>query len=71
LNELAAAAGGVYTAVSNSDADIDRLFRADSSQSVSGVSDLERQADIWLERGPFIVLLLLPFAALSFRRGWL
>ena len=71
LKELAAAAGGVYTAVSNSDTDIDRLFGADSSQSVSGVSDLERQADIWLERGPFIVLLLLPFAALSFRRGWL
>ena len=71
LKALAAATGGVYTKVTNTDADIDRLFNADSLQSVSGVRDLERQADIWLERGPFIILLLLPFAALSFRRGWL
>lgn len=71
LKELAKEAGGVYTAVANTDSDIDRLFSADSSRGIAGVSERERQADIWLERGPFVVLLLLPFAALCFRRGWL
>ena len=71
LKELAKEAGGVYTAVANTDSDIDRLFSADSSLGIAGVSERERQADIWLERGPFVVLLLLPFAALCFRRGWL
>jgi len=33
--------------------------------------EIERDFDIWFEEGPWLLLLLLPLAALSFRRGWL
>lgn len=69
LRELAKAGGGVFSTTRNTDADINRLLAADKEVVVNRVSDVERQADIWLERGPYIVLLLLPLAALFFRRG--
>ena len=32
---------------------------------------VERTSEIWLDRGPWLLLLVLPLAALAFRRGWL
>ncbi len=69
LRELAGAGGGVFSRTSNTDTDIERLLSADSIPTSNEVSTLERQAEVWLERGPFIVLLLLPAVALFFRRG--
>ena len=31
--------------------------------------ELERDFDVWFEEGPWLLLLLLPLAALGFRRG--
>ena len=31
----------------------------------------ERTSETWRDRGPWLLLLLLPLAALGFRRGWL
>lgn len=69
LQELAKAGGGLFTATQSSDADIKRLLTADESLIVSEASNVERQADIWLERGPYLVLIMLPLVALFFRRG--
>ena len=33
--------------------------------------ELERDFDAWFEEGPWLLLLLLPLAALGFRRGWI
>jgi len=33
--------------------------------------DVEQEFDTWAEAGPWLLLLVLPLAALSFRRGWL
>ena len=35
------------------------------------LSDVEEEFDVWYEIGPWLLLLVLPLAALSFRRGWL
>ena len=69
LRELAAVGGGVFSTTSNTDADINRLFAAEQTDTNSRVSETERQADLWLERGPYLVLVLLPLAAVFFRRG--
>jgi len=39
--------------------------------STTDFRELERDFDVWFEEGPWLVLLLLPLAALCFRRGWL
>ena len=33
--------------------------------------ELERDFDVWFEEGPWLLLMLLPLAALGFRRGWI
>jgi Ca-activated chloride channel homolog len=70
LSALAAAGGGRYVAMSDGDADIRALsgeLRVDRTPTLAdGLSD-----DTWQDRGPWLLLLLLPIAALLFRRGWL
>lgn len=73
LKELAAAGGGIFTRVSNTDADIKRMLDADVFLSAPEIeeSEQQRQSEVWLERGPWFLLLLTPLVALLFRRGWL
>ena len=56
--------------VSTSDTDIQRLL----VQSAPGMADVvasnDHSTDIWQSHGSLLVLLLLPLAALAFRRGW-
>jgi Ca-activated chloride channel family protein len=69
LTALAAAGGGRYEAMTADHADVDALrgeLRAVASTTVAGV-----QGDEWQDRGPWLLLPLLPLAALAFRRGWL
>ncbi len=71
MQKLAAAGGGRYAPISGSEADIDLLL---SDSGVQPGDELERgdqQTDVWQSRGPWLVLLMLPLAALVFRRGWL
>jgi Ca-activated chloride channel family protein len=78
LQRLAAAGGGRYAALTTSDRDLDTLFpttalprgaAVDAASDESGGEQYE--ADIWLDRGLLLVLLLLPLLALCFRRGWI
>ena len=71
LRELAAAGGGRYTTISADDRDIDHLLDAAIPRLQSRSEQTELQTEVWQSRGPWLVLLLLPLAALVFRRGWL
>ncbi|MCP4768100.1 MAG: VWA domain-containing protein [Gammaproteobacteria bacterium] len=74
LRRVARLGGGAYTSISADDGDIDTLLRAmESSLERHEALMSDYSADLWRELGPGLVLLLLPFAALAFRRGliWL
>jgi Ca-activated chloride channel family protein len=70
LRQLAAAGGGIYQRLAVDDADINALSALlDQRPSQAETRATELQADIWRDQGPWLVLALLPLAALAFRRG--
>jgi Ca-activated chloride channel family protein len=72
LRNLAETGGGLYRGLSADAGDVEALLRF-----VDRRTDPDRQAgnplniDQWRERGPWLLLPVLPLAALAFRRGWL
>jgi Ca-activated chloride channel family protein len=69
LRELASVGGGRYATLSADDRDVDLLL---SGEVTSGAaSDQTLATDQWQEEGPWLLLLLVPLAALAFRRGWM
>ncbi|MBK5932056.1 VWA domain-containing protein [Halochromatium salexigens] len=71
LEQLAEAGAGRYASLSSSDRDLDRvLIDADARPRALAERD-PMLAERWRELGPWIALLLVPLAALAFRRGWL
>jgi Ca-activated chloride channel family protein len=78
LRRLAATGGGRYAALAPNDRDLDTLFppvlpldvALDSSVGEEGAGE-QYEADVWLDRGLVLVVVLLPLLALSFRRGWI
>jgi Ca-activated chloride channel homolog len=71
LDNLARANDGRYADVSLGDKDIDFLLPAPLSNLTQDTILSEREFDQWHDRGHWLVLILLPFALLAFRRGWL
>lgn len=70
LREMAALGNGYYHDLVNSQQDIEYLLRHFVDENVlenESVRDI--QADVWKEQGPWLLLLLLPLASLSFRKG--
>lgn len=73
LQSLAAAGKGKYRELSLDDSDINAL----AINTASGLNDdetetrSERNYDQWKDAGPWLVLLLLPFALIGFRKSWL
>jgi len=72
LQEIAKAGGGKYHLISTDNTDLKNVL----STIVSNANKPKEQnkdvkSEDWKSSGPLIVLLLLPFAALAFRRGWL
>lgn len=72
LQQLASAGGGRYQTLSAGDSDLINLLDNVSSHGLNA----EREettfiADSWSEEGPWLLLIVLPFAALAFRRGYL
>jgi len=72
LHSLALQGGGRYRTLATDESDIDSLL----ANLESGCLDAaEKQAgfkaDIWREEGPWLLLLVIPIAALAFRRGYL
>ena len=70
LDDLAAAGGGRYATLRNDGADLDRLLSGPGPAARATTGDESMATDQWREEGPWLVLLLLPIAALAFRRGW-
>ncbi len=71
MQKLANAGGGNYVSLSAGDADINRLMKTRVKGSRSRVEKGTFETVRWKETGPWLVSLLLPLAALAFRRGWL
>ena len=71
LRKLAAAGGGDFTAISSSTHDIEYLLSRMSSQLSEGSQETGMNTTVWQSNGPWLAVLLLPLAALAFRRGWL
>ncbi len=72
LRDLARAGGGEYRRISSDESDIDYLLdRVRRADGFTDKDDSQQLTDQWLDRGPWLMLLLLPVAAMAFRRGWL
>ncbi len=69
LSELAAAGGGRFAVLTPNDSDIDHLLSGEVRAATAATDD-SLASDQWREEGPWLVLLLLPLAALAFRKGW-
>jgi Ca-activated chloride channel homolog len=68
LRALATAGGGRFAMLSTDDRDLDVLLSGATGRRQAGDDSLA--TDQWREEGPWLLLLLLPLAALAFRRGW-
>ena len=71
MKKLAKAGGGYYASLSANDTDITRLMETRVKGSRSRAENDTFETARWKETGPWLVILLLPLAALAFRRGWL
>ncbi len=68
LRALAAAGGGRFATLSADNRDLDVLLSGEVGTSAA--TDESQATDRWRDEGPWLLLLLLPLAAMSFRRGW-
>jgi Ca-activated chloride channel family protein len=67
LRQLAAAGGGRFAVMTSDDRDVDALLSGEAGSTTG--SDESLATDQWQEEGPWLLLLLVPIAALAFRRG--
>ena len=72
LQKIAQKGGGKYHLISTNNTDLQSVLGKPLAlnKSAQEKSD-DVKGDDWKSTGPFILLLLLPLAALAFRRGWL
>ena len=72
LRRLTASGGGIYVRLTKDDRDTRLLAGTFSTvQPDAEAAGAEITADVWREQGPWLVLCLLPLAALLFRRGYI
>ena len=78
LRKIAANSGGVYLDLQSDNSDINVILSEslfDQLASTENTAPTENTknnfTDTWQDRGGYIALLLLPFALLAFRRGWM
>ena len=71
LQSLVNRVNGRYHDIQLADSDLAYLLSDFELLDGEQMSDVEEEFDIWYEFGPWLLLLVLPIAALSFRRGWL
>ena len=72
LRELASVGGGRYATLSTDRSDLNALLSNDQDRSGAQKTNAEKAlSERFLDRGPWLVLLLLPLAIFGFRRGWL
>ena len=73
MKKVARAGGGTYEKVALGEQDVDALL--DALPQTGGKPPLsggeETKADTWKDFGAILCILILPFAALGYRKGWL
>ncbi len=70
LAKLAAAGGGVFRRISADDSDIEALLAAvDRPRADASATDNMLRLELWDDKGPWLLLAVLPLAALCFRKG--
>ena len=71
LQSLANRVNGRYHDIQLADSDLAYLLSDLDLLGDNQLSDVEEEFDVWYETGPWLLLLVLPLAAMSFRKGWL
>ena len=75
LNEISEAGGGNYSLITTNNSDLNSLLSVfsdkDAINNKKEPDNNDLQNKEWKSTGPYLVLILLPFAALAFRKGWL
>mgnify|MGYP003312903370 FL=1 len=71
LQKLAAQTHGAFTKLSPDDRDVEQIIAAETAADDFVEDKQQRTSDKWNEEGPWLLLLVLPMAALLFRRGLL
>jgi len=71
LRRLSSKVGGRYADLRFSDSDIAYLLPKHEGLPTGESTEVEKDFDLWYEQGHWLALLLAPFAALAFRRGWI
>ncbi|MGZ8095265.1 MAG: VWA domain-containing protein [Methylosarcina sp.] len=73
LTRLASAGSGIYRSLTADDADVRAVLAhmGGAEPSKQGNGDNQLVLDLWEDQGPYLLLLVLPLAALSFRKGLL
>ena len=71
LRSLTNRVNGRYHDIQLADSDLAYLLSDLDLLDDNQLSDVEEEFDVWYETGPWLLLLVLPLAAMSFRKGWL
>jgi len=71
LQALANANGGRYHDITLNSIDFAHVLSDSMLPADSQFVETDQEYDVWNDFGPWLVLLILPFGALIFRRGWL
>jgi len=71
LKNLAASGAGRFSTFTNTDADINYLMAPVLKGSQLDTVKQKLKSNLWYDEGRWFILLIIPFALLAFRRGWL
>lgn len=74
LKALASAGGGGYRTIARDESDIEALLNSINRLEGDNTVDDDNNkltTEAWVDRGPWLMLLLLPLTAFAFRKGWL
>lgn len=69
LAALATAGGGRFVRLSNDESDLKAVAPLLNASDEAALAETSLSISLWRDRGPWLLLLLLPLAALTFRRG--
>lgn len=71
LSDIAVDLGGIYIPFTQSEFDLEIIQNFVVKTEMNEAEESTHKLDQWYEYGPYLLLLLLPFAALAFRKGLL
>lgn len=71
LAEIATAGGGIFVSITEDESDLNKISTYILNEKINSheFADNDIKADVWQDLGVYIILILLPFIALFFRKG--